>query len=59
MDSLFVEIVPTFYRDLSSAMAMFAEFFAGGVLIAFLVWVLAFAIGEVFGMLEFGIREEG
>lgn len=55
---MFVEIVPTFYRDLSSAMAMFAEFFAGGVMIAFLVWVLAFAIGEVFGMLELGIREE-
>ena len=59
METLFVEIVPTFYDELNGLMLLFGEFFAGGVLVAFGAWVIAFAVRGVFGLLETITREEG
>lgn len=59
MDKLFVEIVPTFMTDLTGCMTFFAEIFAAGVLIAFLVWVVGFACREVFRWLETMSKEGG
>ena len=59
METLFVDIVPTFYDDLQGLMVLFGEFFAGGVLVAFGCWVIAFAVLGVFGWLETMSREEG
>lgn len=59
METLLADIIPNFYDELSSLLASFAEFFAGGVVIAFIFWTIGFAVGEVFKLLDSATREGG
>ena len=51
MDELFITYVPDFMDELTSLLVGLGEFFAGGVLIAFMVWAIGYAIGCVYRLL--------
>lgn len=48
MEELFLDICPDFYDEIGAFALSLGEFFAGGLLISFLFWVLGFTIRELF-----------
>lgn len=52
MEELFLTYVPDFYDQLTSFLVSLGAFFAGGVLIAFVAWVIGFTVREIFGWLS-------
>lgn len=59
MDELWTKIDPDFLVELTTVIAFFAEIFAAGVLLAFLIWVVGFVCREVFRWLETMSKEGG
>lgn len=58
VEQLIVSLVPDAYEQVASILASCAQFFAGGVLIAFLVWVIGFTVNAVFGWLDEWSRDK-
>lgn len=52
LETLVLQQVPDAYDSIPSIMATGGEFFAGGVLIAFIVWTIGFTINSVFRLLD-------
>lgn len=58
LEELVVSFVPDAYEQVSAILASCAQFFAGGVLIAFLVWVIGFTVNAVFAWLDEWSRDK-
>ena len=52
MEELFLTYVPDFYDQMTSFVVSLGAFFSGGVLIAFIAWVVGFTVKEIFGWLS-------
>lgn len=59
MEGLLIEIIPDLYDEIGALLSTLGEFFAGGVVIAFIFWTIGFAVGEVFKLLDSSTREGG
>lgn len=52
MEALVVEILPDIYEWLEGYVFDVFGFLAGGLLVSFILWTIAFAIDSVFGWLR-------
>lgn len=52
METLIVAVIPNYVDQVQAFVLALGGFFAGGVLIAFLAWTIAFTVNAVYGWLE-------
>lgn len=51
MEELIAKYVPDYIDQLNDLLPQLAQFFGGGVLIAFLFWIIGFTVYSVYGWL--------
>lgn len=58
MEQLILDILPDFSEWLDDAIAFNFELMVGGILFAFILWAIGYAIYSVFGWLNSWTRED-
>lgn len=56
METLLETYIPSYIEQITSFMGIFGAFFAGGILISFLLWAIGYSARALFGIVELASR---